>query len=198
MNKPKLVGITGGIGAGKSVVTKIFATLGVPVYDADGQAKWLMSHSKNLISAIKVLFGDQSFTDGQLNRQHIAKKAFDEPKLLAQLNALVHPEVEKDFRQWIEQNKDEPYLIKEAALLFEVGSYKKLDFNILISADEDIRIERVLERDQHRTRKDVLSIMSRQLPDEEKRPLADVVLQNDGTTLLIPQVLTLHERFSSA
>jgi len=197
MSRPLLVGITGGIGAGKSVLTKIVETLGVPIYDADSRAKWLMSNSDNLKSAVRVLFGEESYVDGKLNREHIGSIVFHKPILLTQLNALVHPEVERDFNAWIEKNSSQPYLVKEAALLFETGSYAALDKIILVTASKELRLERVLARDPHRTEQDVEAIMRKQLSDEEKREKADIVLTNDGTTLLIPQILKLHEQFSS-
>ena len=197
MNRPLLVGITGGIGAGKSVISKIFKSLGTLVYDADSRAKWLMSHSENLQSAVKVLFGEESYKDGGLNREHIASLAYHTPKLLTQLNALVHPEVDRDFNEWVSKNSSQPYLVKEAALLFETGSYKRLDKVILVIAQKKDRLERVLSRDSHRSEEDILAIMDKQLQDEKKQEKADIVLINDGSTLLIPQILKLHEQFST-
>ena len=196
MSKPLLVGITGGIGAGKSLVAKVFETLGTPVYNADGRAKWLMTHSENLISAIKVLFGDESYVNSELNRVHISSLAFHRPKLLSQLNSLVHPEVENDFENWVSENASHQYLLKEAALLIETGSSEKLDKLILVTAPEEVRMERVLGRDNHRSKEDTAAIMQKQLSDEEKKKKSDIVLINDGTTLHIPQILKLHEEFS--
>lgn len=196
MSKPLLVGITGGIGAGKSVITKIFATLGVPVYDADSRAKWLMTHSENLISSVKVLFGDESYLDDKLNREHIASLAFHKPVLLTQLNAVVHPEVEQDFEKWVGENSNQPYLLKEAALLFETGSYSHLDKVILVTAPKKVRLNRVLARDSHRKEEDVEAIMGKQWLDAVKESKADIILPNDGTTLLTPKILKLHEEFS--
>ncbi|MEQ9231899.1 MAG: dephospho-CoA kinase [Cyclobacteriaceae bacterium] len=196
MNKPLLVGITGGIGAGKSTIAKIFSILGIHIYDSDSRAKDLMVESDNIKSALRVLFGDESFVDGHLNRQLIAQKSFNEPKLLTQLNELVHPIVSEDFKTWVQSHSSEKYLIKEAALLFETGSYKQLDKVLLVTAPEDTRIKRVVSRDSHRTEEDVRAIMAKQLPEEEKEALADVVLRNDDSGLMIPQVLKLHEQFS--
>ncbi|MCP4460651.1 MAG: dephospho-CoA kinase [Cytophagales bacterium] len=196
MNRPLLVGITGGIGAGKSIVTKIFKTFGVLVYDADSRAKWLMANSESLTHSVQKLFGEESYSDEKLNRTHIAALAFHTPKLLDQLNALVHPEVERDLNEWVSKNSEQPYLVKEAALIFETGSYTKLDRIILVTAPKDVRIERVLSRDTHRSKEDTLAIMDKQLTDEEKRAKADIELINDGSTLLIPQILKLHEQFS--
>lgn len=196
MSKPLLIGITGGIGAGKSLISKIFRVLQVPVYDADTRAKDLMVTSDNLRSAISVLFGEQSFDGDQLNRKHIADKAFHEPKLLSQLNELVHPAVQIDFEKWIDEQSSS-YILKEAALLFETGSHKKLDHVILVTAPRETRIKRVLVRDTHRTEADVKAILSRQMSDEEKQTMADVVLKNDGTEMIIPKILEMHQQFST-
>ncbi len=191
------MGITGGIGAGKSTIAKVFSTLGVPVYDADSRAKVLMTESANIRSALSVLFGEESFVDGQLNRKLIAEKSFNEPKLLTQLNELVHPIVGEDFKAWVQSHSDKKYVLKEAALLFETGTYKQLDKVILVSAPIEVRIKRVLGRDGHRTEKDVRAIIAKQLREEEMEPLADVVLRNDDSKLIIPQVLNLHEQFTT-
>lgn len=196
MSKPLLVGLTGGIGAGKSIVARVFKILGVPVYDADTRAKELMVESESLRSAITVLFGDDSFEDGQLNRKHIASKAFYDPKLLTQLNGLVHPAVAADFDQWIKNHSAEKYLIKEAALLFETGSAAALDKVILVSAEESVRMTRVKGRDDHRSEEDIKAIMKRQMSDSEKEAKADVILKNDGSEMLLPEILSLHDALS--
>ena len=196
MSKPLLVGITGGIGAGKSLIAKVFESLGTSVYNADTRAKWLMTNSRNIISAIKVIFGDESYIGNELNRVHISSLAFHKPKLLTQLNALVHPEVELDFENWVDQNIRHRYLLKEASLLIEAGSCEKLDKLILVTAPENIRMKRILSRDNHRTEQDTEAIMRKQLSDEEKKKKSDIILANNGTFLLIPQILKLHEEFS--
>lgn len=189
-----MVGISGGIGAGKSIISRVFRVLGVPFYDADTRAKELMVESDSLRSAIEVLFGEESYEAEDLNRKHIASKAFYNPKLLSQLNELVHPAVQMDFEEWVKR-QDAAYVLKEAALLFESGSHKALDKVILVTAPEEIRIKRVLRRDPHRTTEDVKTIMNRQMSDAAKTPLADIVLVNDGTEMLIPKVLRLNEQF---
>ncbi len=196
MSRPLLVGITGGIGAGKSVIAKIFNCLGTPIYDADARAKWLMSNSENLISATVDLFGDESYVDGHLNREFIASVVFNNPTLLTKLNELVHPSVESDFNRWISENSACPYLVKEAALLFETESYLKLDKLILVTAPLEIKMKRILERDPQRTEDEVKAIMNKQLSDEKKVDKSDIVLCNDGSNLLIPQILKLHGEFS--
>jgi dephospho-CoA kinase len=194
--KPLLIGITGGIGAGKSIVCKIFQSLGVPVYDADSRAKWLMSNDDDLKKQIVDLFGPASFLGNELNREWIGKQAFHDPELLKALNDLVHPAVANDFNAFIAQNSGAKYLIKEAALLIETGSYKTLNHVVLVTAPLDVRIRRVQARDAHRAVADIEAIIAKQLPDEEKIPVAHTIITNDGNSLLIPQVLRLHEQFS--
>lgn len=199
ISKPTQVGITGGIGSGKSIVCRIFATLGIPIYDADSRAKALMTTDLILIENIKAEFGKLSyFNDGSLNRQHLSKEAFGETEKLEKLNNLVHPRVQADYEKWLTQNSESPYVVKEAALLFESGSYRSLDHIIVVSASLALRVERVLARDKHRTKDDILKIISKQLPEEEKIKEASFIITNDETDLVIPQVLKLHERFISA
>ena len=145
-SRPWLIGITGGIGAGKSIVSKVFETLGIPKYDADTRAKWLMNNNQKLVDSIRKLFGNNAYQNGELDRKFIASKAFEDKTLLEQLNQLVHPAVSKDFTEWANQHHT-PYLLKEAALIFETGSYKDLDKIITVTAAEPIRIQRVMKRD---------------------------------------------------
>lgn len=189
--KPNIVGVTGGIGSGKSTVCKIFETLGAITYYADDRAKWLMTHDINLIESIKGLFGDQVYVDGQLDRKHIASIAFKDQNVLDQLNQVVHPAVAKDVEKWTEEYVDAPLLLKEAALLFETGSYQALDKTILVTAPHQIRVERVVQRDTHRSVEDVETIIGKQMSDENKTPLADYVIENDGKKSLIKQVMDI-------
>lgn len=194
---PLQVGITGGIGAGKSLVTRIFQTLGVPVYDSDSRAKYVMTTDGILISNIKKEFGELSFhPDGSLNRPYLSELVFRDEKRLGKLNELVHPRVANDYREWVAEHAQYEYLMKEAALLFETGSYKQLDHVILVVAPEALRIERVVRRDKGRTPDQVRQIMERQMSDEEKMKLTDTIVWNDESRLVIPQVLELHEGFS--
>jgi len=196
-NKPFLVGITGGIGAGKSIVCRVFNVLGIPVYDADSRAKQLMVQDTLLISQIKALFGEKAYDDaGKLDNQYIASKVFKDKEKLSQLNGFVHPAVKKDFEKWVDENKNHPYLIKEAALLIEAESYKALDKLIVVTAPKDVKIKRVLNRDTHRDLEQVEAIMQKQLSDEEKIAIADYTLMNDGVEMLLPQILALHIQFS--
>ncbi len=187
----KTVGITGGIGAGKSIVCRIFRVLGVPVYDADSRAKILMNEHEAIRERVIELFGQESYQQGILNRVHVGKIAFHQPQLLEQLNQIVHPAVADDFQAWC-TNQDSPYVLKEAALLVENGSYKSLDHLIVVTAPEGIRVQRVLQRDSHRNEKDILAIMDRQFSDQDKSQVAHTIIQNDETQLVIPQVLKTH------
>lgn len=198
MSGPLQIGITGGIGSGKTLICKIFHSLGIPIYDADSRAKILMTTDGILVEQIKKEFGMLSYNeDGSLNRKYLGQIAFDQKLKLEKLNQLVHPRVAKDYEEWVITHQHFPYVIKEAALLFESGSYKGLDKIVVVSASEQIRMKRVLQRDTHRTEKDVENIFGNQLPENEKLKRADFVIINDETRLVIPQVLELHERFSS-
>jgi len=196
--RPILVGITGGIGAGKSIAAEVFQVLGIKKYDSDSRGKWLMNHSEPVKESVEELFGKESYTGGVLNRKFIADQAFHKPELLTQLNEIVHPAVAGDFEQWVMQNQEEKYILKEAALLFETGSYQSLHHIILVTAPEEVRLSRVMKRDPQRSEKDIRAIMERQWTDEEKTEKADDVLVNDGTQLLLPQILKLHEKISQS
>jgi dephospho-CoA kinase len=195
VSKALQIGITGGIGSGKSLACKIFKTLNVPVYDADSRAKSLMTTDGILISAIKKEFGDLAYDEaGNLNRQHIAKVVFQDESQLAKLNAMVHPRVAADFEQWVQEHNDFSYVLKEAALLYEAGSFTTLDKMIVVFAPVEIRLARVLVRDAHRSESQIKDIMQKQWDDEDKIKRADFVLYNDEKHLLIPQVLSLHQQ----
>ncbi|MDF2158900.1 dephospho-CoA kinase [Algoriphagus sp. CAU 1675] len=199
MNNPKplLIGLTGGIGSGKSTVARIFQILGIPVYFADDRAKWLMNHDPILVEEIKKEFGPESFTEeGLLNREYLARTVFSDPEKVKKINSLVHPAVGKDFKSWAEQHKS-PYLIKEAALIFETGSNKSLDAVINVSSPLKIRLARILMRDPHRNEAQINQIIDQQLPDEQKNELADFVIKNTDNKLLIPQVLEVHRKIIS-
>jgi dephospho-CoA kinase len=194
VHKPLQIGITGGIGSGKSLVTKIFACLGIPVYDADSHAKELMTTDGILISQIKKEFGDLSYlSDGTLNRKYLGEVVFNQQEKLDILNGLVHPRVRHDFAQWTDRYRDKPYVVREAALLFETGVYKLLDRTVVVYAPEDVRIRRVMKRD-NRHEAQVRAIIQKQLSEEEKMALADDIIYNDDSILVIPQVLALHHR----
>jgi dephospho-CoA kinase len=195
LSKPIQIGVTGGIGAGKSLVCRIFQALGIPIYDADHRAKWLMNHHPTLIAEIKQHFGKEAYLpDESLNRQYLSEKVFSNETLLKQLNALVHPKVGEDYQQWVLQQMA-PYVVKEAALLIEAGSYKTLDYLISVNAPESVRLRRVLLRDTHRSAQEVEVIMRKQLSDHERAAKADFVIVNDDKSLILPKTLQLHQRF---
>jgi dephospho-CoA kinase len=191
------IGITGGIGSGKSLVCRMFQCLGISVYDADSHAKELMTTDGILVTEIKKEFGVLSYNpDGSLNRAYLASAVFNDAKRLATLNELVHPRVGLNYKAWADQKKHQPYILKEAALLFESGTGESLDAVIVVHANAELRIDRVLKRDPHRSREQVQAIIDNQMPEEEKLKRADYVIRNDETTLLIPQVLKLHHNFN--
>ncbi|MBS1522646.1 MAG: dephospho-CoA kinase [Bacteroidetes bacterium] len=191
------VGITGNIGSGKTTVSKIFEILGVPVFYADDAAKKVMVEDAILIDALKAEFGDESYFDeGSLNRKHIASIVFNNEAELAKLNAIVHPAVFRAFDNWVAGIKNAPYVMKEAALLFESSSYKMCDKTIMVTAPLELRINRVMQRD-NLTREEIESRNARQFSEEKKIQLADFIIRNDDTELVIPQVLELHKQFSS-
>jgi len=193
LRTPLQIGITGGIGSGKSLVCKIFQCFGIPVYDADSHAKELMTTDGILISNIKKEFGELSFnTDGSLNRNYLSSSVFNDTEKLKKLNLLVHPRVALDYQRWVEQMKGIPYVLKEAALLFEAQSSQLLDKVIVVHAPEKLRIDRILQRDRHRTEEQIKSIIKNQMPEEEKMKRADFIIKNDDKVLLIPQVVELH------
>lgn len=192
MNSPLLIGLTGGIGSGKTTVSRIFISLGVPVYYADDRGKWLMGHDESLREAVISEFGTESYNErGELNRGYLAQRVFSNEEELQKLNALVHPAVGRDFKSWVDQHKDQPYLIKEAALIFEGGSYKQLDKVINVTATRETRLHRVLLRDLQRSREQVLAIMEKQLSENERKRRSDYLIDNNGKKLLIPQVLDI-------
>lgn len=186
------VGITGGIGSGKTTVCKIFEILGVPIYYADERAKWLMEHDKLLAEGIAGLLGGEAYSaEGKLNRAWISGKVFGDPGLLERLNALVHPAVALDGLEWQKQQAGRPYTLKEAALLFESGSYLFLDKIIVVTAPLELRMQRVMARDGVPMQA-VKDRIDRQMAEEEKVQRADFVIYNDGNRMLIPQVMAIH------
>ncbi|MEP1096649.1 MAG: dephospho-CoA kinase [Cyclobacteriaceae bacterium] len=194
MNKPKLIGITGGIGSGKSTVCEIFEVLGVKVYYADDQAKRLMESHSEVVEKVKSIFGDKAYIDGRLNRSHISQEAFKNKVLLEQLNGVVHPAVKKDFEDWVSHHSSEKLLLKEAALLIEAESYQALDSLVLVVASEQTRIERVLARDNHRNEEEIKKIISEQLTDKAKMAFADFIIDNDGGKSLIQQTMSIYKQ----
>lgn len=188
------IGITGGMGAGKSTICKIFGQLGVSIYDADSRAKFIMSNNQELKKAITENFGWDAYTrKDELNREYLAKVVFNSEEKLELLNNLVHPAVKNDYEQWAQDHRDEPYSLKEAALLFESMSYKTLHKVIVIASPIETRIERIMKRD-HVKREDILKRIQNQSTDRERMNKADWVIYNDGVRSLIEQTLEVHHK----
>jgi len=187
------IGLTGGIGSGKTSVANIFKVFGIPVFDADTEAKSIMEKDFRLVERIKSTFGENSYNNGKLNRPYIAGLVFGSSFKLEQLNAIVHPATIAAANKWLD-NQISPYAIKEAALLFESGSAQSIDYIIGVDAPQHIRIKRVMERDNV-TRQQVIDRMKKQIDNTMKMKLCDFVVINDEQQLLIPQVLKLHNRF---
>jgi dephospho-CoA kinase len=190
------VGITGGIGSGKTTVCRIFETLGIPVFYADTVAKEIMVSDSLLVAGVKQTFGNDSyFADGRLNNKYIADIVFSNAEELNKLNGLVHPAVFRAFDIWVARLPEHtPYILKEAALLFESGSYKMCDKSVLVTAPLEMKLKRVMLRDGV-TADQVKARMNKQFSDEQKMEMADYVVLNNETDSLITQVLELHELF---
>ena len=186
----KIVGLTGGIGSGKSTVASYFEALGVPVYIADIEAKRITNTSKVVRRKVIALLGKRSYNSKGINRTFVANKVFNDKDLLDQINAIIHPKVRQHFARWVKKQKGS-YCIKEAAILFENNGYKECDHIILVTAPKEIRIERILKRD-NATLKDVKSRMDNQWPDEKKIPLADFVIENIDLEATKRQVAQIH------
>ena len=189
------IGLTGGIGSGKSTVAKVFEVLGIPVYYADDAAKKLMNEDKELKEKIKKEFGESIYKEEKLDRKKLADIVFASPEKLNLLNALVHPATLKDAETWM-QKQTTPYCIKEAALIFESGVHEHLDYVIGVTAPAPLRILRTMQRDGI-TKEEVMARMDKQLDDSIKIKLCDFVIQNDEQEMILPQVLALHEKLLS-
>jgi len=190
------IGITGGIGSGKTTVCKVFETLGIPVFYADTVAKEIMVTDQVLIDGVKEAFGKESYlAEGRLNNKHIAQIVFNNKAELEKLNALVHPAVFRAFDGWAKTIAPTvPYTLKEAALLFESGSYQMCDKNILVTAPLELKLARVMQRDGA-SREEVLARMDKQFSDEQKMAMADYFIENTEHKSVILQVLELHQQF---
>ena len=187
-----IVGLTGGIGSGKTTVAKAFNALGIPVYIADDEAKKLMQTSKVLKRKLIELFGKDAYTDGHLNKQFIANIIFHDKNYLDKMNAIVHPQVAKHFKKWL-LKQHAPYVIKEAAILFENGTYKQCDVLITVTAPKELKIERLLKRDNTTVEK-IKAIMKNQWSDEQKIKLSDFVIDNSELEITKQQVLKIHQQ----
>ncbi|GGD91512.1 dephospho-CoA kinase [Planktosalinus lacus] len=188
----KIIGLTGGIGSGKSTVANMFRKLGIAIYIADDEAKKIM-HTPEIKQKVISLLGEDAYLNNKLNRAYIASNVFKSKELLNSLNEIVHPAVAKDFKDWAKVQKSD-YVIKEAAILFENEGYKNCDFTILVTANKKLRLKRILKRD-NTTVEDVIERMQNQWPDSEKVKLADfVITNNEGLSNLKRQVYQIHEK----
>tara|TARA_Y100000815_G_C13299501_1_gene484075 strand:+ start:862 stop:1455 length:594 start_codon:yes stop_codon:yes gene_type:complete len=173
-----IVGLTGGIGSGKTTILRYFESLGVPVYIADKEAKELMNSSKVIKRKLTELFGEKAYENGELNRSYLATKIFNNKALLAKMNAIVHPKVASHFKNWLKK-QNAPYIIKEAAIIFENNLEDQYNYIITVVADEDLRIQRVMKRDNSSKEK-VKAIIKNQLPDSEKIKKSHFVITNNN------------------
>jgi dephospho-CoA kinase len=190
------VGITGGIGSGKSLICKVFSMLGVPVYNADDRARYLMSHNAEIRKDLISVFGEEIYSGEELNRSRLADYIFVDPGLLARVNKIVHPRVGDDFVHWCNSHSGVPFTIQESAILFESNAFQLFDYVILVTAPQEIRIQRVLNRPDT-DREKILRIMKNQLPEDEKIARSHFVLKNDGTTLILPRILSIYTELSN-
>ena len=191
------VGITGGIGSGKSTVCKVFHVLGVPVFQADIVARNLQNEDPQIKSAIKEIFGEDIYDiNGLLNRKGLAEIIFNDKILLEKVNNLIHPAVHQEFEKWKELYSSCPYVLYEAAIMFETGSYHSFDYIIMVMTDEKERIERVMRRD-HVSEEAIKRRMLNQMADSQKRKLADFVIENNDNQMIIPKILELDKILKS-
>ncbi len=188
----KLIGITGGIGSGKSIVCKVFANMGVPIYEADSRAKSLMNNDLSLKKLIQNLLGEQAYTPtGVYNRAWVASQVFNNPDLLKQLNAIVHPRVREDAKNWIQQHSKAPFLLYEAAIMKAAGDGNNFDKVVVVTAPTALRIKRVQQRD-NRSEPEIRDIIAQQISDEERLKIADLVIENDEERPLLQQILDMN------
>jgi dephospho-CoA kinase len=189
------VGVTGGIGSGKSLICQVFSHLGVPVYFADEAAKNLMDYDPGIKKGLTDVFGATIYAGGKLNRPKLAGLIFDDPKLLADVNRIVHPGVRHNFIEWCSSFTSVPFVIQESAILFESNTFKLFDYIILVAAPEEMRIQRILNR-PGMTREKILEIMKNQLPEGEKILRSHFVIKNDETTMILPLILSIYTEIS--
>jgi len=187
------IGLTGGIGSGKSTVSTVFNALGVPVYEADSNARRLMESDKDIIKLLPEIFSKDVFLNGKLNKKLLATIVFNDKNSLKKLNSIVHPVVQEDFSKWSQQYLLYPYVIEEAALLFESGSSEKMDYIIFVKSKLQTRMQRVIERD-NLSRAEVELRINNQLDDRIKEKKADFIINNEIDSMILPQIVDLHER----
>ena len=188
------VGITGGIGSGKSVVAKIFSTLGIPVYESDQRAKWLIEYNKDIVSEIREFLGNEAYNeDGKYDKVFVSKAVFQNEELLRKLNQIVHPRVRQDFEDWV-LLQNAPFVLKEAAIMRRNAGLDKI---IVVYSPKDLRIKRLLKRDTHRNLSEIEKVIANQKTEKEFLEMADFVINNDDKELLIPQVIEVYKKLIS-
>ncbi len=186
----KIIGLTGGIGSGKTTVSRMFKELGVPVYIADIEAKKLANNSTSIKKEIIQILGEKAYFEGKINKKYVANLIFNDKELLKKINKIIHPKVAEHFKKWIKK-QDTPYIIKEAAILFENDGYQVFDFTILITAPLEVRINRVLKRDSI-TEKEITDRIKNQWSDDKKKKLADFIIENNNLKGTLEQVQNIH------
>ena len=191
----KKIGITGGIGSGKTYVASVFQSLGIPIFNADIQAKKIMTSSRKLIKLVKEEFGNDIYKDSDLNKEKLASIVFSNSDKLQKLNSLVHPIVKEEFNNWCKKQTS-PYVIKEAAILFESNSHIGLDAVICVSAPLELRVKRLLNRDNY-SEKEIKKRIENQISQEEKQKLSDYIIVNDEKELLVPKMIRIHKELLS-
>jgi len=187
------VGVTGGIGSGKTLVCEVFKRLGIPVYNADNEAKNILNSNTEVRKSIENYFGQYIYQNNILNKKKLAEIIFNNTEAIQKINSIVHPVVRQNFIEWCKLQENKPYVIEEAAIIFESGAYKELDYTINVFAPEQIRIQRVMERDKA-TIEDVKNRIQNQMNDDERVKLANFTIINDGTKMIIPQILEIHSK----
>lgn len=191
------IGITGGIGSGKSTVCKVFSVLGIPVFQADLVARKLQNEDPLIIEGLKEIFGNDIYNiEGQLDRRRVADLIFNNKELLSEINHLIHPAVHLTFEQWKSNNKNVPYVVYEAAVLYETGRFRFFDYTVLVVTDESERIARIRKRDLS-SEESIRQRMKNQMKDAEKMKLADFIIENNDNQMIIPQILKLDTIFKA-
>lgn len=189
-NKPIVIGLTGGIGAGKTVIARIFSSLGIPVFNSDDEGKRLLAEDEPTRQRVTELFGERAYVQGRPDRKFLAEVVFADEEKRNQLNSIIHPAVRQSFSQFVRQNTQAPFIVNEAAILIETGAYKDLDALILVTAPDDLRIARVRERDGVSS-ESVKQRMEAQWPQEKKKDFAEFIIENDGKKPVLPAVLQI-------
>ena len=184
------IGITGGMGSGKSFVCSIIENLGYPIFYSDKEAKWLMENNASLIAEMKKIVGNNAYTNNKINKEEIRKYIFDSAEKRKKINEIVHPAVAQHFDHWAQQFKSNSLLFNESALLIETGSYKRFDKIILITASQDVKIKRLIQR-ENVSKEEIRMRMNSQLSDEVKKDHADYIIENNETDFLLPKIFTI-------